>query len=66
VRDLLALPARLRTVAWLCVGPVSHLAAEPDLERHGWGRRRPLADAVHRNSWQGTDEWAAVPSLDGT
>ncbi len=47
LRDLLAIPARLRPVAWLCVGPVTHLESAPDLERAGWRRRRPLADAVH-------------------
>ena len=47
LRDLLGIPARVRPVAWLCVGPVTHLAQVPDLERHGWRRGRPLADAVH-------------------
>lgn len=47
LRDLLAIPPRVRPVAWLCVGPVTHLETAPDLERAGWRRRRPLADAVH-------------------
>lgn len=51
VRDLLGIPAGIRPVAWLCVGPVSGLADEPDLERHGWRRRRPLTDAVHHDHW---------------
>ncbi|MFV2020018.1 5,6-dimethylbenzimidazole synthase [Micromonospora sp. LOL_023] len=51
VRDLLGIPVGIRPVAWLCVGPVSGLAAEPDLERHGWRRRRPLTDAVHHDHW---------------
>lgn len=50
--DLVALPAHVRPVAWLCVGPVSHLEEVPDLERHGWRARRPLRSAVHRNRWQ--------------
>lgn len=50
--DLVALPERVRPVAWLCVGPVSHLETTPDLERHGWRSRRPLSAAVHRNRWQ--------------
>jgi 5,6-dimethylbenzimidazole synthase len=50
--DLVGLPERMRPVAWLCVGPVSHLEETPDLERHGWRSRRPLADAIHRNRWQ--------------
>lgn len=51
VRELLGIPAGVRPVAWLCVGPVSRLADEPDLERHGWRRRRPLADALHHDRW---------------
>src|SRR4029077_8484004 len=45
VSDLLALPASIRPVAWLCLGPVTHLEAGPDLERHGWRRRAPPAPA---------------------
>lgn len=44
---LLGIPEGVRPVAWLCVGPVHELATVPDLERHGWRSRRPLADAVH-------------------
>jgi 5,6-dimethylbenzimidazole synthase len=51
VRDLLHLPARIRPVAWLCLGPVSHLNEVPDLERHGWRRRRPWSEAVHVDRW---------------
>jgi 5,6-dimethylbenzimidazole synthase len=50
---LVGLPEQVRPVAWLCVGPVTHLAPEPDLEQHGWRRRRPLEAAVHRNRWSG-------------
>ncbi|WP_326565036.1 5,6-dimethylbenzimidazole synthase [Amycolatopsis rhabdoformis] len=45
--ELLGIPAGIRPVAWLCVGPVTALAEVPDLERHGWRRRAPLAEAVH-------------------
>lgn len=48
---LVGLPRRVRPVAWLCLGPVSHLATAPDLERQGWRERRPLEHAVHRNRW---------------
>ena len=47
LQDLLGIPAGIRPVAWLCAGPVSRLHETPDLERHGWRRRRPLADATH-------------------
>ncbi|MEV5820598.1 5,6-dimethylbenzimidazole synthase [Micromonospora haikouensis] len=49
--ELLGVPAGIRPVAWLCVGPVTHLETVPDLERHGWLRRRPLAEAVHHDRW---------------
>jgi 5,6-dimethylbenzimidazole synthase len=51
---LVGLPEGVRPVAWLCLGPVNHLEAVPDLERHGWRRRRPLRDAVHHERWGGT------------
>jgi 5,6-dimethylbenzimidazole synthase len=52
LRDLLAIPPRVRPVAWLCLGPVTHLEDVPDLERHGWRQRRPLADAVHHEKFR--------------
>lgn len=48
---LLDIPTGIRPVAWLCLGPVSHLETTPDLERHGWADRRPLAEAVHDGRW---------------
>ena len=51
LRDLLGIPANVRPVAWLCLGPVSKLEAVPDLERHGWRTRRPLDDAIHHDRW---------------
>ncbi|NQE90735.1 5,6-dimethylbenzimidazole synthase [Nocardia terpenica] len=45
--DLLELPAGVRPVAWLCVGPVHELQEVPDLERFGWRSRRPLDAAIH-------------------
>jgi 5,6-dimethylbenzimidazole synthase len=57
LRQLLGIPAGVRPVAWLCLGPVSHLEAVPDLERQGWRERRPLHTAVHADRWgsSGTD-----------
>jgi 5,6-dimethylbenzimidazole synthase len=49
--DLLGVPDGIRPVAWLCLGPVTQLETVPDLERHGWRDRRPLADAVFRNRY---------------
>jgi 5,6-dimethylbenzimidazole synthase len=45
--ELVGVPDGVRPVAWLCVGAVSELATVPDLERHGWRQRRPLAAAIH-------------------
>lgn len=49
--DLLGIPSPVDPIAWLCVGPVSHLEAVPDLVRHGWRERRPVEDAIHTERW---------------
>ena len=51
LRDLLGIPADIRPVAWLCLGPVSRLQETPDLERAGWRRRLSLTDVVHADHW---------------
>ena len=51
LRELVGLPARSRPVAWLCVGPVTELPVTPDLERHGWRQRSPLASVVHHDRY---------------
>jgi 5,6-dimethylbenzimidazole synthase len=51
LRDLLGVPAGVRPVAWLCLGPVTALQETPDLERHGWRSRRPLHLARHDERW---------------
>jgi 5,6-dimethylbenzimidazole synthase len=51
--DLVGLPEGVRPVAWLCLGPVRHLQAVPDLVRHGWRRGRSLDEAIHLESWRG-------------
>jgi len=55
LQGLLEIPAGVRPVAWLCLGPVSSLQQVPDLERHGWSSRRPLHQARH------DDRWGQVP-----
>jgi 5,6-dimethylbenzimidazole synthase len=55
VQRLLGIPAAIRPVAWLCLGPVSHLEATPDLERQGWRQRRPLSEAIHQERWHDPD-----------
>jgi 5,6-dimethylbenzimidazole synthase len=51
LRELLGVPEPIRPVAWLCIGPVTHLQTVPDLERHGWRHRRPLETALHHDHW---------------
>jgi len=52
LRALVGVPESLRPVAWLCLGPVDALQETPDLERHGWRRRTPLAGALHLDRWE--------------
>jgi 5,6-dimethylbenzimidazole synthase len=52
LRRLLDIPARVRPVAWLCVGPVRSLPDTPDLERHGWRTRLPLDDVLHHDRYR--------------
>lgn len=45
--DLLDIPQGIRPIAWLCLGSVTELKSVPDLERHGWRQKRPVAEAIH-------------------
>ncbi|WP_018683643.1 5,6-dimethylbenzimidazole synthase [Actinokineospora enzanensis] len=51
LRSLLGIPATVRPVAWLCLGPVERLQEVPDLERHGWRSRLPLERVVHHERY---------------
>jgi 5,6-dimethylbenzimidazole synthase len=51
LRELVRLPERIKPVAWLCVGPITHLETRPDLERAGWRKRAPLEHLVHDEVW---------------
>ena len=51
LRRLLEVPAPLRPVAWLCLGPVAGLPDTPDLERHGWRNRMPLEEVLHEERY---------------
>lgn len=53
--ELLGIPAGIRPVAWLCVGPVTHMEDTPDLERVGWRSRLDLAAVSHRDRWGNRD-----------
>jgi len=56
LQQLLGIPEPIRPVAWLCIGPVTHLEERPDLERHGWRSRRALETAIHHERWSGPDD----------
>ncbi|MFC4604249.1 5,6-dimethylbenzimidazole synthase [Rhodococcus kronopolitis] len=49
--EMMNVPEGVRPIAWLCVGPVSKFQETPDLVRFGWRAGRPLAEAVHRESF---------------
>jgi len=51
VAAVLDLPAHIELVGYLCVGYVEEFAPTPELVRTGWASRRPLAWAVHHESW---------------
>ncbi|MFJ2664341.1 5,6-dimethylbenzimidazole synthase [Nocardia fluminea] len=53
LRELVGLPAGIKPVAWLCVGPVDAFQQVPDLERFGWRSGRSLAEAVHHETFGG-------------
>ena len=54
--DLVGLPPHARPVAWWCVGEVNGLPEVPDLERHGWRHRSPLASVLHQGRYGSADE----------
>lgn len=56
LKQLLGIPDHVVPVAYLCVGRVSEFAQEPDLERHGWGSRLPLADLIMSEVFSGGGE----------
>ena len=45
--DFVGVEAPVRPVAWLCIGPVTHLAEERDLEKFGWRKGLALDEVVH-------------------
>ena len=51
LHERVGMPLHLEVVAYLCVGHVEGFADEPELATAGWARRRPLAWAVHTDTW---------------
>lgn len=56
LKQLLVIPDHAVPVAYLCVGRVSEFAPKPDLERHGWASRLPLADLIMSEVFAGAGE----------
>jgi 5,6-dimethylbenzimidazole synthase len=54
VRDILGIPEHIEIVAWLCVGLVDRLYAEPELAVKGWRQRLPLEELVFEERWPET------------
>jgi nicotinate-nucleotide--dimethylbenzimidazole phosphoribosyltransferase len=50
--SILGLPAHAVPIAYLCVGYVEEFDPAPELQLRGWATRRPLAWAVHKESWE--------------
>ena len=51
LRALLHLPEHVSPVAWLCLGHVDELHAEPELQARGWASRLPLEELIFHESW---------------
>ena len=46
LRSTLRIPDQITPVAYLCLGYVNAFSKEPDLERSGWEKRRPLKSVL--------------------
>ncbi|MDQ1185886.1 5,6-dimethylbenzimidazole synthase [Agrobacterium larrymoorei] len=51
IRKILAIPEHIEIVAWLCVGYVAELYAEPELAVKGWRQRLPLDELIFKDRW---------------
>jgi len=59
---LLALPAGVVALGWLCLGWPDERPPEPGLERAGWSKRQPLHDVVVRDRWPADDGSGPAPA----
>ncbi|WP_339947977.1 5,6-dimethylbenzimidazole synthase [uncultured Albimonas sp.] len=62
LREILDLPAEVTPVAYLCLGHVRELFDGPELQARGWAARRPLAEMVFADRWQGRSATPPAPS----
>lgn len=53
IKDVLGIPDHIEIIAWLCLGYVDTLYAEPELAVKGWRQRLPLEDLVFSDCWGG-------------
>ncbi|QKV19231.1 5,6-dimethylbenzimidazole synthase [Oricola thermophila] len=51
LKELLAIPAHVEIVAYLCVGHVDRLYREPELAIKGWRQRLPLDELLFAERW---------------
>jgi 5,6-dimethylbenzimidazole synthase len=67
LEEILAIPAHVRPVAYLCLGYVSEFADRPDLERAGWLSRMDLANVVCYEQWgvHQSEQWSALRAAMG-
>jgi 5,6-dimethylbenzimidazole synthase len=52
VKSILGIPPHVQVIAWLCIGYVDQLYAEPELALKGWRQRLPLDALVFEEGWQ--------------
>ncbi len=64
---ILAIPAHVRPIAYLCLGYVSEFSGKPDLERAGWLSRMSLEEVVCYERWgvQQSEPWSAFSAAIG-
>ncbi|MET0748622.1 MAG: 5,6-dimethylbenzimidazole synthase [Rhizobium sp.] len=51
IRALLNIPERIEIIAWLCLGFVDEIYAEPELAVRGWRQRLALEDLIFEDGW---------------
>lgn len=51
LREVLGIPAHIVPVACLCLGTVRSFYRRPELEEHGWARRRSLEPLIAYDRW---------------
>lgn len=56
LKSLLAIPAHVTPVAYLCLGYVSDFATRPELESKGWRKRLALDELISGECWAGGGE----------